>query len=158
MIEYRPNVAAILQNSEGKIFVGEREDIPGAWQFPQGGIDDGEAAEAALFREMEEEIGLESSHLQVLEAKGGYRYIFPDGRVKWGKYRGQEQVYFLCQFLGKDKDINIETKKPEFRKWKWIHPSDFELAWVPEFKREVYQQVMRDFFKLEAGQNAGTVE
>ena len=158
MIKYRPNVAAILQNSEGRIFVGEREDIPGAWQFPQGGIDKGEMAREALFRELEEEIGLNATHLEILEERDGYRYVFPEGRVKWGKYRGQEQVYFLCRFLGADEEINILTEKPEFVRWKWIKPEEFDPDWVPDFKREVYEQVMADFFGLEAGKNGSTVK
>ena len=148
MAIFRLNVAAILENSCGDIFVGERDDISGAWQFPQGGIDPGEAPDEALLREIEEEIGLVSEHLEILESKGGYRYQFPNGVVKWKKYRGQEQTYFRCRFLGEDAHINIRTKHPEFSDWKWIRPEEFNLNWVPDFKREVYQQVMRDFFEV----------
>jgi putative (di)nucleoside polyphosphate hydrolase len=65
-IVYRPNVAAILQRENGDIFVAERISVPGAWQFPQGGIDEGEDAETALFRELAEEIGIKREQLTVI--------------------------------------------------------------------------------------------
>ncbi len=146
--KYRPNVAAIMMNPSGKILVAERIQIPDSWQFPQGGVDKGETPREALLREVEEELGLPSSSYSILEERGGYRYQFPEGLKRWKKYCGQEQTYFLCKFTGDDSQINIETAHPEFSAWKWIDPSDFDLGWVVDFKRDVYVQVLRDFFKV----------
>lgn len=148
-IVYRPNVAAILQREDGCIFVAERINIKNAWQFPQGGIDEGEDAETALFRELAEEIGVKREQLQILQRRDGYRYSFSKGRLKYGIYGGQEQTYFLCQFDGTDADFNLDATHREFATFKWIKPSEFQMAWVPKFKQRVYRQVMQDFFGVE---------
>ena len=144
-----PNVAAILQRANGDIFVAERINIPGAWQFPQGGIDEGEDAEKALFRELAEEIGVKRALLESTQRRDGYRYAFNKGRLKYGIYGGQEQTYFLCRFLGEDNDFNLDATHREFVSFKWIKPSEFQMDWVPKFKRHVYRQVMLDFFGIE---------
>lgn len=146
---YRPNVAVILQNEEGEIFVAERVGMKGAWQFPQGGVDEGEDDETAMLREVEEEIGVKPHLLKIEKKLGGYRYLFPKDRLKYGIYGGQEQTYFLCTFLGKDKDVNIKQKHQEFSQWQWIQPQKFKKNWVPEFKLKVYQAVMKDFFDVQ---------
>ena len=146
---YRPNVAAIILNPEGQMLVAQRSSVRGAWQFPQGGVDAGEGLEEALFREIEEEIGVKQELIKLLDRKGGYRYDFPRGRLKFGIYGGQEQVYYLCRFLGKDKDINLFTKHQEFDRWRWIRPEKFDIEWVPRFKRDVYRRVLKDFFDLD---------
>jgi putative (di)nucleoside polyphosphate hydrolase len=148
-IVYRPNVAAILENRSGEIFVAERLNVKGAWQFPQGGIDDGEDAETALLRELAEEIGVRAEMVKIIERRDGYRYAFPKGRLKYGIYGGQEQAYFRCQFLGKDEDVDLAATHQEFARWRWIAPAAFELDWVPKFKRTVYRQVFKDFFGLD---------
>lgn len=146
---YRPNVAAILQREDGRIFVAERINIKGAWQFPQGGIDEGEDAETALFRELEEEIGVKRAQLDIVRSQGGYRYAFPKGRLKYGIYGGQEQTYFLLCFRGRDEDFNLDSTHREFARFQWILPQEFQLNWAPGFKRAVYSQVMRDFFAVD---------
>jgi putative (di)nucleoside polyphosphate hydrolase len=143
---FRPNVAAILEREDGKIFVGERVDRRGAWQFPQGGIDKGEEPLDALYREIKEEIGLRRKHYEVLDYLGGYRYLFPNGHIKWKIYRGQEQTYFRCRFRGTKSDFTLDTEHPEFRGFRWVKPKDFDLNWLPKFKREVYRQVLADFY------------
>lgn len=147
-IVYRPNVAAILQRDDGAIFVAERINISGAWQFPQGGVDEGEDAETALFRELAEEIGVKRELLEIISRRDGYRYGFPKGRLKYGIYGGQEQAYFLCRFLGEDKDFDLDATHREFSRFQWIQPSEFRMEWVPKFKRAVYRQVMLDFFGI----------
>lgn len=146
---YRPNVAAILLNMDNAILVAQRSGMKTAWQFPQGGVDPGETLDEALFREVEEEIGVKPELMQLLDRKGGYRYEFPKGRLKYGVYGGQEQVYYLCRFLGKDRDINLDHKCREFDRWRWLKPEKFDMEWVPKFKREVYQRVFKDFFGIE---------
>ncbi|MDR3402478.1 MAG: RNA pyrophosphohydrolase [Chthoniobacter sp.] len=144
-ITYKPNVAAILRNSRGRILVCERLGVPGAWQFPQGGIDDGETPEQALIREVWEEIGVQAEDIHILERKGPYRYLYGSGRIKRG-HHGKEQFYFLCEYSGLDAQINVDTKHPEFQAFRWIATEDFQLAWLPEMKREVYRTVFADFF------------
>ncbi|MFT4548572.1 MAG: putative (di)nucleoside polyphosphate hydrolase [Verrucomicrobiales bacterium] len=144
---YRPNVAGILQRPEdGRILVAERCDIAGAWQFPQGGVDKGEGIEEALYRELEEEIGLKPSDYQVVDRRDGYRYKFPKDKPTRGKYCGQEQTYFLCEFTGEESSIHLDGHKQEFADYKWILPDDFDHKAVPKFKRAVYEAVLHDFF------------
>ena len=96
---------------------------------------------------MEEEIGVPQTLYSVSETRSGYRYEFEKGRIKFG-YGGQEQTYFLCDYHGKTKDICIATKHPEFRDTRWIKPNEFDFKWVPKFKREVYREVLSDFFGI----------
>ncbi len=143
---YRPSVAAIIRDSAGRVLIGERGDTPGGWQFPQGGVEPGEAREEALARELVEEIGLEPGGYELGPCKGPYRYLFPSGRTKHG-FNGQEQHYFLLSLLPSGQ-IEIARGVPEFRAVRWITPAEFQLAWLPEMKRKVYQQVFSDFFGL----------
>ena len=147
-LQFRRNVAAILEDAKGRIFIGQRSDRAGAWQFPQGGVDKGESDKKALYREVKEEIGVSSRLYQIKKKRRGYRYVFPDGRLKNGKYSGQEQVYYHCSFRGRDKDIKLDGDDEEFNKYLWIAPKDFKLDWVPDFKKEVYRSVFRDFFNV----------
>ena len=144
---YRANVAAILRNQRGRILVCERLGVRDAWQFPQGGIDEGETPEQALERELWEEVGVTATDIAVVERKGPYRYLYGNGRIKRG-YHGKEQLYFLCDYAGPDAGINVDTKHPEFQAFRWIAPEDFQLAWLPEMKREVYRRVCADFFGI----------
>lgn len=148
-IVFRPNVAGILQRPSGEIFIAERLSIRNAWQFPQGGIDEGEDAETALFRELAEEIGVRRELVDIAVRRDGYRYAFPKGRLKYGVYGGQEQSYFLCRFLGTDADFNLAATHQEFANWRWIQPPEFQMNWVPRFKRGVYRQVFHDFFGID---------
>ncbi len=145
---YRPCVGAVLMNSNGSVFIGERVDTPNAWQMPQGGIDDGESPESAALRELEEETGVTSDLVQVVdETPDWIRYDLPDhliGKVWKGRFRGQEQKWFLLRFEGTDQDIRIDTAHPEFSDWKWVRPEEVIEGIVP-FKRTVYAQVLEQF-------------
>lgn len=142
---YRPCAGIIIMNPAGLIFVGQRIDSTAeAWQLPQGGIDDGEDAEAAALRELGEETGITPDHVTLIaQAPGEFFYDLPDeliGKVWKGKWRGQRQRWFLYRFTGTDADVNIATDHEEFRAWRWVTPAEvIELA-VP-FKRKLYGDV-----------------
>ena len=148
-LPYRPCAGIMLINAEGMVFVGQRLDSQlDAWQMPQGGIDDGEEAEAAAFRELGEETGI-APHLAELIARsaGEHLYDLPPhmlGKIWKGRYRGQRQIWFLMRFLGTDSDINIATAHEEFRAWRWAAPEQLVDLIVP-FKRELYANVIAEF-------------
>ncbi len=146
--QFRLNVALLLERDDGRIFVAERVDRNGAWQFPQGGVDKGESLGDALEREVEEEIGLVPESYRVIEQRGGYRYTFPTGHRKKDDFKGQEQTYFRCLFTADDCAIDLNRSKPEFSRYQWIEPADFDIEWLPEFKRAVYTSVFQDFYGI----------
>ena len=109
--------------------------------------------EQALFREVREEIGIAPKFYEVIERRDGYRYLYPAAvrRKKVRKHgnHGQEQTYFLCHLKPGAPQVNVHQKPPEFRAYRWILPHEFDLDWLPPFKRDVYREVMRDFFQIE---------
>lgn len=148
-LPYRPCVGLMLMNAEGRIFVGQRNDRhKDAWQMPQGGVDKGEDPRDAALRELWEETGVTSDLVEIVaETDGWLPYDLPHDIVPkiWkGRYRGQEQKWYLLRFTGRDNQIDIQTKHPEFTQWKWQHPSNLIEEIVP-FKRAVYQQVVAAF-------------
>lgn len=148
-LPYRPCVGLMLMNDQGKIFVGQRNDrFEDAWQMPQGGVDEGESPRDAALRELQEEIGVTPDLVEVVaETDGWLPYDLPHDIVPkiWkGRYRGQEQKWFLMRFLGTDDQIDIQTDHPEFTRWKWQDPDRLIEEIVP-FKREVYERVMEAF-------------
>ena len=145
---YRPNVAAILRDADGLVLLGQRIDYAGSWQFPQGGRISPEKPEEALPRELKEELSLDPEDFRVVEWRGPYRYLF-HGRRRLEGYRGQEQIYFLCDLLAPKEKINVATPNPEFNAVRWVRPSQVRAAWVPPVKRLVYRRVLRDFFGTE---------
>lgn len=147
-LPYRPCVGVMLVNQEGRIFVGQRNDRDqDAWQMPQGGIDKGEDPRDAALRELWEETGVTADLVAVeAETEGWVAYDLPNDVVPniWkGRYKGQEQKWFLLRFNGSDDQINIATEHPEFTQWKWIDPADVVASIVP-FKRAVYEQVLAE--------------
>lgn len=149
MATYRSNVAAILRRPKnGKILIAERASHRGSWQFPQGGVDRKEDLIGALYREVEEEIGVKPESYKIVACRTGYRYKFPGGHLKKNRYCGQNQTYFLCDYFGGKNDIDLKNHVQEFVDYKWIHPENFNLAWVPPFKRPVFRRVFFDFFGL----------
>lgn len=146
---YRPCAGVMLLNRDGRVFVGQRLDSTlEAWQMPQGGIDPGEDALEAAFRELWEETGVARRHAElVAEAPEELRYDLPEDLIDkvWkGKWRGQRQRWFLLRFLGEDGDIDIATEHPEFRVWRWADPAELPELIVP-FKRALYEQVLEVF-------------
>ncbi|SHE35624.1 putative (di)nucleoside polyphosphate hydrolase [Ruegeria intermedia] len=148
-LPYRPCVGLMLMNDRGKIFVGQRNDrFEDAWQMPQGGVDEGESPREAALRELQEEIGVTPDLVEIVaETDGWLPYDLPHDIVPkiWkGRYRGQQQKWFLLRFLGTDDQIDIQTDHPEFTRWKWQDP-DRLIAEIVPFKREVYERVMEAF-------------
>jgi putative (di)nucleoside polyphosphate hydrolase len=148
---YRPNVGIILTNSRKQVFWGKRIREH-SWQFPQGGIKQGETPEQAMFRELHEEIGLLPEHVEIMgRTRNWLRYTVPDHwiRREWrGSYKGQKQIWFLLKLVGRDCDVSLRaTTHPEFDAWRWNE------YWVPlenviEFKRDVYKQALGELAKV----------
>lgn len=148
-LPYRPCVGIMLVNTRGHVFVGQRLDRDtDAWQMPQGGVDKGEKTLDAAVRELWEETGVTENLITVeAESRGLIPYDLPIALVPnvWkGRYRGQEQKWFLMRFHGSNDQINIATEHPEFSAWKWL-PKDELVANIVPFKREVYTQVLAEF-------------
>jgi putative (di)nucleoside polyphosphate hydrolase len=146
---YRRGVGVMLLNRDGKAFVGARIDnTDEAWQMPQGGIDKDEEPWATALRELEEETGI-PPHLveRISKCPERLKYDLPPelrGKLWGGKWKGQDQDWYLARFLGSDRDINIATKHPEFREWQWIEPAQLPKLIVP-FKRDLYRRLLREF-------------
>ena len=150
-LAYRPCVGVMLLNREGRVFVGRRIDNREGdwWQMPQGGVDPGEDLREAALRELAEETGVRAEQV-TLEAQSDtpLRYDLPEdlmGKLWGGRYRGQEQTWFLARFLGTDADIDLEAHDPpEFCDWKWVEPARLPELIVP-FKKQVYEAVLEQF-------------
>lgn len=148
---YRPNVGIVLCNAKNEVFWGKRIREH-SWQFPQGGIKRGETPEQAMYRELQEEIGLQPEHVRILgRTRGWLRYEVPTQWIKrdWrGSYKGQKQIWFLLRLVGRDNDVSLRANsKPEFDAWRW---NDY---WVPldaviEFKRAVYQLALSELIRF----------
>ena len=147
---YRPNVGIIICNSKNEVFWGKRVKEH-SWQFPQGGIKSGETPECAMYRELQEEVGLDQGHVRILgRTRDWLRYEVPDQWIRrdWrGNYKGQKQIWYLLRLVGRDCDVHLRaSEKPEFDAWRW---NDY---WVPlesviDFKRGVYQRALNELAK-----------
>lgn len=148
-LPYRPCVGMMICNQRGGIFAGQRLDSSmDAWQMPQGGIEKDEDPREAALRELLEETGIPESAVNIVAKTNDWipydlpHYLVP--RLWNGKYRGQKQLWFLMRFTGDDSQINIKTKHPEFSRWCWLPPEEL-LAKIVPFKRDTYEQVIREF-------------
>ena len=151
---YRPCVGIMLVNDEGRAFVGRRIDNREGdwWQMPQGGVDEGEDLKEAALRELAEETGAKAEHVSLIrQTEEPIRYDLPEdliGKLWGGKYRGQEQIWFLARFSGTDDDIDLQAHDPaEFCDWKWVDAEQLPDLIVP-FKKRVYRAVLEEFREL----------
>ena len=144
--EYRPCVGIVLINEHGAIFIGERTDVAGAWQMPQGGIDPGEDVATAALREMKEEIGTDKAEIIGITPREFY-YDYPDKigkHTRRGKWRGQRQRWVLARFTGHEDDFDLTADDhQEFGQWRWATADEVVNAIIP-FKRAVYQAVLAE--------------
>ena len=142
----RNGVGIVVLNKENKILVAKRIDNQkNFWQMPQGGVDEGEDYLTAAYRELEEETSIKEVEL-IKELDGLIAYELPKsllGIIWEGKYKGQKQKWFVMRFLGKNSDINIQTKNPEFCEWKWIEVDNL-TDHVVDFKLHVYESVKKN--------------
>jgi len=152
---YRPCVGIMLISEDNKVFVGKRidgrENPSGGdyWQMPQGGVDKGEDWEVAAFRELGEETGVTAVHATILaKTSDPIRYDLPPeliGKLWKGKYRGQEQIWYLMRYSGSDTDVNLEAHDPpEFCDWKWVDGDALPDLIIP-FKKPLYEAVLAAF-------------
>ena len=141
----RLGVGIVVLNKDNEVFVAKRIDNPkNYWQMPQGGVDEGENFYDAALRELEEETSIKNVTL-IKEIEGYISYNLPDyllGIIWKGKYKGQNQKWYIVRFEGIDKEININTKKPEFFEWKWINVNDLTKV-VVHFKLDVYKKISK---------------
>ena len=145
---FRPNVGIILANDAGQLLWARRVGGRDAWQFPQGGIQRGESPEQALYRELQEEVGLEPDHVEILAATRGWlRYRLPKRFIRKGQNPpciGQKQKWFLLRMLAEDKAVRLDLNdKPEFDHWQWVSYW-YPLDQVVSFKREVYRRALKE--------------
>ena len=141
----RSGVGIVVLNKKNEVFVAKRIDNQkNFWQMPQGGVDKGEDYLTAAYRELEEETSINNVEL-IKELDGLISYLLPEnllGIIWKGKYRGQEQKWFVVRFLGQDSEIDIKTKNPEFCEWKWIDLENITDL-VVDFKLHVYEDVKK---------------
>jgi putative (di)nucleoside polyphosphate hydrolase len=142
----RKGVGVILLNNKNQVFVGKRKDNPGdKWQMPQGGVDEGEDNFTAVQRELIEETSIKNIKI-IKEIENVFEYELPENLVGiiWkGKFRGQKQKWFIARFLGQDSEINLNTKHPEFIKWKWLEPEKLPDV-IVDFKKNLYLKLLKE--------------
>jgi len=146
----RTGVGIAVLNKKNQVFLAKRIDNPkNFWQMPQGGVDSGEEFFEAAIRELEEETSIKTVSL-VKEIDGLTTYLLPNhlvGIIWKGKYKGQKQKWFVVRFDGDEKEININTKHPEFLDWKWVNIENLTDE-IVDFKIHVYKKIQEELKKI----------
>jgi putative (di)nucleoside polyphosphate hydrolase len=149
---YRPNVGIMVVNQENHVLIARRLGVSQtekAWQMPQGGIDDGEDPVHAAYRELAEELGVQSVTLMAEYPEWVY-YDLPSQwrpRLWQGHYKGQRQKWFLMRLTGPETDITVHTRHPEFSQWRWASLHEVPSL-VIDFKRDAYEKICGAFSKI----------
>ena len=151
---FRSNVGIVLLNDHAQVFCGRRIGMS-AWQFPQGGINRNESPEAAMYRELKEEVGLDPEHVELLgSTKGWLRYRLPKRYIRYNQQPlciGQKQIWFLLMFRADEALLCLDSADaPEFDAWRWVDYWD-PLGFVVPFKRNVYERALHEFAEFVAG-------
>ena len=146
----RTGVGIVVLNKKNQVFLAKRIDNPkNFWQMPQGGVDNGEKFYEAAIRELEEETSIKTVSL-IKEIDGLTTYLLPNhlvGIIWKGRYKGQKQKWFVVRFDGDEKEININTKHPEFLDWKWVNIENLTDQ-IVEFKIHVYKKIQEELKKI----------
>lgn len=158
---FRANVGIVICNRNGQVFWARRFGQH-SWQFPQGGIDEGESAEEAMFRELHEEVGLAPHQVKILRVtKNWIRYRLPKRLIRQDSNPvciGQKQKWFLLQLTCADEDVNLlHSGHPEFDDWRWVSYW-YPIRNVVSFKRDVYRKVMKEFVSVAMNLNRNASE
>ena len=145
---YRSGVGIILVNANRQVFLGKRLGMD-AWQFPQGGVREGETLEETMHRELQEEIGLREEDVKILaQSQSWHRYELPKRLIRRRTQPvciGQKQKWFLLRLVNDEAKINLlATEDPEFDSWAWVSYW-YPLRQIVSFKRKVYEEVMQEF-------------
>tara|TARA_B100000965_G_C18974684_1_gene491315 strand:+ start:54 stop:524 length:471 start_codon:yes stop_codon:yes gene_type:complete len=150
ILPLRIGVGAIVLNNQNKVFVGKRKDNPiNKWQMPQGGVDKNESFLAAMKRELNEETSIKNIQI-IKELDEWFEYELPKnllGVIWKGKFRGQKQKWFIVRFIGKESEINLKTKHPEFIEWKWVEIDQLPKI-IVDFKKNVYEKLIIELKKI----------
>lgn len=145
---YRPNVGIVICNTQGQVLWAKRFG-QNSWQFPQGGIQEGETPEQAMYRELYEEVGLRANDVKILHVSKYWlryklprRFLRPDCKPLC---IGQKQRWFLLQLVSPESHINMRANSsPEFDGWRWVS-FWYPVRQVISFKRDVYRRAMKEF-------------
>lgn len=146
---YRFNVGIVVVNDDGLLLWARRKNQKSAWQFPQGGIKQGESPKQAMFRELREELGLLPEHVEIIyELPDWYFYQLPRKFQRLHQKPlcvGQKQRWFFLRMLSDDDQVNLlQSPEPEFCEWKWVEPH-LPPKQVIDFKSKVYSDILREF-------------
>lgn len=145
---YRANVGIVICNQSGQVLWARRLG-QNSWQFPQGGIQIDESPEQAMFRELNEEVGLKPHHVKLMAVTSGWlRYKLPKKTIRWENNPvciGQKQKWFLLELIADSNVIDFNsTASPEFDHWQWVNYW-YPIRQVISFKRDVYRRAMKEF-------------
>lgn len=145
---YRANVGIVIINGRGQVFWARRFGQH-SWQYPQGGVNEGETAEQTMYRELHEEVGLKPEHVKIVaSSKHWLKYKLPKRYIRHDSKPvciGQKQKWFLLKLTAPESSVDLlHSSHPEFDDWRWVSYW-YPVRQVVSFKRDVYRRVMKEF-------------